>query len=415
MTATSPDVVVIGGGIVGTCVALQLQRGGRSVTLIERGIPGNEASGHNGGLFSGDCVPVALPEVIRSLPYLLTNAESPLVLKKRYLPSLAPWLVRFALAARPSRVEALSAALGSISMRGFDAYRPLVAGTEAESILSNRGYVYGYEKRGLLNIDSRAFELRRRRGVAFEVVERDRLRTLIPTLAARLEVGVYFPNAFYTTDPRALTQTLLADFNARGGTTKRARALGFESSAGRVQRVRTDDGDVTSDTVVISAGPWSRTLLRSLGTDVPLEAERGYGIDLPNPGFHLDLPVVLQETQIAITPLRGGLRVVYADELASVAAPEDPRIHDRFVPAIRRAMPELNFEGGTTWMRRRPSTPDSLPIIGRAPRSENTYLAFGHGHKGLGMGAITGKLVQELMDGQPTTIDITPFRPTRFS
>jgi D-amino-acid dehydrogenase len=55
-----------------------------------------------------------------------------------------------------------------------------------------------------------------------------------------------------------------------------------------------------------------------------------------------------------------------------------------------------------------------LPIIGRAPRSENTYLAFGHAHKGLCQGAITGKLVQELMDGVPTTIDVSSYSPSRF-
>jgi D-amino-acid dehydrogenase len=54
-------------------------------------------------------------------------------------------------------------------------------------------------------------------------------------------------------------------------------------------------------------------------------------------------------------------------------------------------------------------------VIGRAPRVENAFLAFGHGHKGLGMGAITGKLVQELVDGEPTTIDVQPYRADRFS
>lgn len=413
MSGQVPDVAVIGGGIVGTCVALQLQRSGRKVTVLERGIPGNEASGHNGGMFSGDCMPVATPEVIRSLPKLLTDPESPLVLRKRYLPWLAPWLIRFALASR--RVETISIALSSLSMRGFDAYRPLVVGTEAEAILGNRGYVYGYEDRSLLDIDSEAFALRRKRGVAFEVVESDRLATLVPTLVDRLAVGVYFPNAFYTKDPRAFTQALLADFMARGGTTRRAQALGFESRGGRVQRVRTDDGDVTAGTVVIAAGPWSRRLLGMLGTDVPLEVERGYGIDLPNPGLRLDLPIVLQKHLLAITPLRDGIRVLYADELASISAPADPRIHDRFMPVVRHALPELKTDGASTWMRQRPSTPDSLPIIGRAPRSENTYLAFGHGHKGLGMGAITGKLVQEIMDGQPTSVNVAPFSPTRFS
>jgi D-amino-acid dehydrogenase len=59
--------------------------------------------------------------------------------------------------------------------------------------------------------------------------------------------------------------------------------------------------------------------------------------------------------------------------------------------------------------------PDSLPVIGRAPKQHNVYLAFGHGHKGLCMGAITGKLVHQVMDGEAPSVDLAPFSPTRFS
>jgi D-amino-acid dehydrogenase len=104
------DAVVVGGGIVGASTALQLQRTGRKILLVERGAPADEASGHNGGMFSDDCLPTGLPHVIRSLPHLLRDPESPLVLRLRYLPRLAPWLVRFALNSRPTRVEAISKA-----------------------------------------------------------------------------------------------------------------------------------------------------------------------------------------------------------------------------------------------------------------------------------------------------------------
>src|SRR5919198_2457223 len=132
--STSSDVVVVGGGIVGVATALQLQRTGRKVTVVERGVPGNEASGHNGGMFSGDCMPVGTPGVLRALPKLLRDPESPLILRKRYIPRLAPWLIRFALASLPARVESISIALNALMSRGFDAYRPLVAGTQAEEI-----------------------------------------------------------------------------------------------------------------------------------------------------------------------------------------------------------------------------------------------------------------------------------------
>src|SRR5919198_5083969 len=158
MTGEAVDAVVIGGGIVGVSTALQIQRTGRTVMLIERGTPGDEASGHNGGMFSDDCLPTGLPDVILNLPRLLLDPESPLVLRLRYLPSLAPWLIRFALNSRPSRVEAISTALYSLMQRGVEAYRPLIAGTEAESILGMRGSLYAYRRRAALNLNSFVFK-----------------------------------------------------------------------------------------------------------------------------------------------------------------------------------------------------------------------------------------------------------------
>jgi len=414
MTA-SADVVVIGGGIVGVATALQLQRTGRQVVVIERGIPGDEASGHNGGLFSGDCMPVGTPGVIRSLPTMLRDPESPLVLRWRYLPRLLPWLIRFALASRASRVEQISSDLFSLMSRGFDAYRPLIAGTPAEDVVEQRAYVSGYKDRAVFDSASYSYALRKRRGVPYEVIDAVRMATLDPLFSGRFAMGVYFPNAFWTRDPRAFTQTLLDDLVKKGGALRRAEAKEFVKSNGRVERLRTDDGDISAGSFVIAAGPWSRGLLRQLGTDVPLDVERGYGVDLPSPGFRLEVPVILEDYHVGMTPHRTGVRISGIDELASISAPADLRITDRMIRGAKKIFPELRTDGAQVWMRRRPSLPDSLPIIGRAPRSENTWLAFGHAHKGLCMAAITGQLVQQLMDGQPTTVDVNPYRATRFS
>jgi glycine/D-amino acid oxidase-like deaminating enzyme len=414
MTGESADAVVVGGGIVGVSTALQLQRTGRTVMLIERGTPGNEASGHNGGMFSDDCLPTGLPDVILKLPQLLLDPESPLVIRLRYLPRLAPWMIRFALNSRPSRVEAISTALYSLMKRGVEAYRPLIAGTEAESILHNRGHLYAYRHGEALNPNSFVFGLRQRRGVTYQIVDDAAMSKLSPLFAGRFETGVYFPKAHWTKDPRAFTQTLLASFLDKGGPIQHAEVRGFETTASQVTGVRTDNSVVKAGAVVIAAGPWSRGLLRHLGTEVPLDVERGYGADLPAPGMQLDVPVILADVHSALTPHKNGVRLAGYDELASVSAPADPKLPQRLIRSARKVFPELCAEGGTFWMRRRPSTPDSLPVIGRAPRFENAYLAFGHGHKGLCMAAITGKLVQELMDGVSTTVDVTPFRPTRF-
>lgn len=411
----TPDVVVVGGGIVGVATALQLQRTGRQVTIVERGLPGNEASGHNGGVFSGDVVPVATPQVIRELPHLLLAPDSPLKIRLRYLPRLAPWLIRFALCSPPSRVERISIALASITLPGFDAYRPLIAGTEVENVSNNRGFLWGYLKRERLDLNSLSMQLRARRGVVTEVLDQDGIARLSPSLPRMFEVGLNFPNSYFTKDPGAFTRTLLSDFNAKGGRLEQAEVVGFQVASGRVDRVLTRTGELRAGTVVLAAGPWSRGLLRKLGTNVPLEVERGYGIDMPNPGVQVDRPFLIADTSVGFLPFRTGLRVGSIDELAGIDAPADPQLIARTLRSAREVFPNLNTDGATDWMRQRPSLPDSLPVIGRAPKIDNVFLNFGHGHKGLTTGAFTGKLVTELMDGRPASADLHPFRPTRFA
>lgn len=409
------DAVVVGGGIVGVCAALQLQRSGREVTLIERGVLGEEASGHNGGVFSADCLPTGLPSVIRSLPRMLRDPMSPLAIRFGYLPRLAPWLARFALNSRASRVEVISTALNSLMSRGIDAYRPLVAGTEAADILDNHGFLFVYQKAASLSAAQFVLDLRRRRGVEYDVLDADQLSELSPVLAGRFTTGVYLTKALFTRDPGGFTRTLANSFVAAGGTVRTAEVTGFERHGDRVSSVVTSDGTVAAGSVVLAAGPWSRGLLRKLGTNVPLDVERGYGIDLPDPGITLDRPMVLSEFHVGMSPRPFGIQISGLDELAGIEAAPNFALTDRIARAAKTAFPELRTDGGKPWMRRRPSMPDSLPVIGRAPKQENVYLAFGHGHKGMGMGAITGQLVQELMDNQRPTVDLAPFRPTRFA
>jgi D-amino-acid dehydrogenase len=352
--------------------------------------------------------------VIRSLPRLLRDPLSPLAIRWRYLPQLAPWLVRFALASRARRVEAISVGLGQLMAHAVDAYRPLVGGTEAEAMLGRCGFLFLYRTEASLAGARFDLELRTRRGVDYQVLDASGIARVSPESAGKFRHGVYFSKARSTTDPRAFSRALSARFTAGGGQLRRAEVTGFATANHHVDTVLTSEGPIRTRAVVICAGPWSRKLARQLGVRVPLGVERGYGVDLPDAGIAPSCPLLLADFRISISSHRGGVRIVGLDELAAVSAPPRTELTQRIIDAARLAFPQLRTAGASTWMRQRPSMPDSLPVIGRAPARHNAYLAFGHGHKGLGTAAITGQLIQQLMDGQAPTIDLTPFRPTRF-
>jgi D-amino-acid dehydrogenase len=215
-------------------------------------------------------------------------------------------------------------------------------------------------------------------------------------------------------DARDFTLALAESVVDRGGRLVRDEVVGFEKQRGEVTAVRTRTRQYAASAVVVAAGAWSRHLAADLGVRVPLDTERGYGVDLPDPGVTLRFPIVDMDHHFALSPSATGLRLAGTDELAGLEAPPNFARAEKLVRAARTLFPELRTEGGEQWMSYRPSMPDSLPVIGASPRYPNAHLAFGHGHIGFTLAAVTGQLVQELVEGKEPAVDLHPFRPTRF-
>ena len=166
--------------------------------------------------------------------------------------------------------------------------------------------------------------------------------------------------------------------------------------------------------LVLSAGVWSKRFARTLGVSVPMIAQRGYNATLPASPETLQLPIKSEDRNILLTPMRNGIRVTGIAEIADPSLPPTPALVDKIVGHARAVLPGVTSQPMEPWMGNRPCTPDSLPVIGRSPRYPGAILAFGHGHLGLGLGAITGQVVSELLRQGESSIDLSPFRPDRF-
>jgi D-amino-acid dehydrogenase len=177
--------------------------------------------------------------------------------------------------------------------------------------------------------------------------------------------------------------------------------------------VVTEEGEVVVDEVVVAAGIWSPPLVKPFGVKPLLAAERGYHLMLRDPQISLRRPIGAGDDKFIITPLSGGIRLAGTAEFADVDAPPDWRRSDMLMQAAKTIFPEINGEQtATRWMGPRPSTPDSLPIIGRTPKNPNIICAFGHSHLGLTLGAVTAELVGDLVARRNTGIQA--LRPDRF-
>jgi len=409
------SVTVIGAGIVGVCCALHLRREGFEVRLIERGQPGGAASFGNSGSFGiASCVPFAMPGVLKKVPRMLFDSESPLKLRWSHLPRALPWFLRFIEAARPSRVEAIAAARNSLLKHTHEGYAPLIEGADAGKWVNDDGLLMTFESEAAFEGAAYALDLRRRHGIHMDILDGNEARQMEPALSDKVVKAVSLPDVARTIDPLRLTEALAADFVRRGGEIVNAEVKGFEMGDEGPSKLLTDRGPIEVEMVVIAAGVWSRTLAAQLGTRVPLEAERGYHVMFANPAVKLRKALVSADRSVSLAHMHEGIRATGVAEFAAPDAPPNmanARMVQRHAQIL---VPGLTGEPASQWMGPRPSHPDSKPVIGRSPRHANVLFAFGHDHLGLTMAGITGKLIAELAADKPPSIDLSAFRPDRF-
>lgn len=412
------DTVVIGAGVVGTCIAERLQHSGARVLLLDREGVGEGCSSGNAGHFATDVVlPLANPQTLLGLPKMLLDPVGPLSLRWSYLPRMLPWLLRFALAALPAPARASTLALRALNSRSIESFERLFARTGLQEMMVQRGALTVYESAKNRDAHRATVELLREHGVVVEEHSGAELRELEPALGPAIHSGLFFPKTAHTVNPLRLTQLLAERFAAAGGEIQ-------SGSAGEVRNIQLRDGVVelvlgTGETlraqrVVLAAGAWSGRLLRGLGLRVPLETERGYHLMLPEPGASLSRPVTSHERSFVMTPMEEGLRLAGTVELAGLEARPDYRRADILLDHAGQLLQGVDGNGASRWMGMRPSLPDSLPVIGPAPGAPQLMLAFGHQHLGLTQAAITAEIVDDLLAGRTPEVDVAPYRVERF-
>jgi len=409
------NITIIGAGIVGIATASYLRRDGHAVTVVDMRPPGEYCSFGNAGILSpGSCVPQALPGVLGKVPGYLFNPLGPLAIKPGYFFKALPWFLRLVAASRLSRVERIADALRPLLKQTFDAYRPLVQHAHVSDIIRQTGYVVAYSTRAGFQNDALPWKLRRDRGVLMEELDGAGVKQKVPQLGGNYEAGLYLPEQGYVTNPERLTKSLAEQFQKDGGRIVQRKVLDIEVAPDGPRALVTDAGNMAVETLVICAGSHSNDFSTKFGDDLPLEAERGYHVTYSDARFTLPMPVFLPQQKFFVTPMEMGLRIAGQSEFAGNDAEPNYARADVLATQMQKVFPGISNVDATKWMGRRPSMPDSLPVIGPASKMPNVWYAFGHGHVGLCGGAPTGRLIADLIAGRPPSVDAAPFRVTRF-
>lgn len=412
-------VVIIGGGVVGVCTAYYLWKRGADVTLLEKHDIGSGSSSENAGLVTpSHFVPLASPGVISQGLKWLLDPVSPFYIKPRLDFDLLSWLLKFRAAANEQQMRRAMPLLRDLSVASLKLY---------EEITGTERLEYGFERRGLVmlfnsdagkRVNAHEAELAHEIGVDARLLNRRELEHLEPGATFVATGGVYFPGDAHLS-PSAFMSTMSSFLRSRGVLIQTGTdVLGLKSNNTQIENIRTTHGVLEADEYVLAAGSWSPGLLHDIGIRLPLQPGKGYSVTIPNPTLRLKIPSILTEARVAVTPMGNQLRLAGTMELAGL----DQSVNMRRVEAIISAVPRYygGFDPSTVdrsnpWKGLRPCSPDGLPYIGRFRAYTNLTAATGHAMVGMSLGPITGKLVAELVCGQPTSIDISALSPDRYS
>jgi D-amino-acid dehydrogenase len=407
------DTVVLGAGIVGVCVAVHLQKRGRRVALVDRKLPGNETSFGNAGLIQREGVyPYAFPRDLGTLLRYARNQSTDVRYHADAMLKTAPFLWQYWRNSHPTRHAEIAKSYSTLIEHCVSEHRALAEAAGASALLRPIGWIKVFRSGAAQDAEHRlAEQWHREYGVAFETLDAARLQQVEPDLDKRLLGGLRYPESDSVSDPNALVTAYAKYFEALGGRF----FFGDADTLREGWQVDTDSETIEADSAVVALGPWSDRMSSRLGYRVPFAVKRGYHMHYaPRQSARLNHPVLDVENGYLLAPMARGIRLTTGAEIARRDAAKTPTQLEAVEPIARTLFPLGERLDPEPWMGGRPCTPDMMPVIGSGKKHRGLWFAFGHAHHGLTLGPVTGRLIAEMMTGEPTIVDPQPFRIERF-
>jgi D-amino-acid dehydrogenase len=421
------EVVVVGAGVVGCAVAWALTKAGRHVLLIDRADPATAGAsfGNVGHIATEQLQPLPSAQLLLSFWRELVAFGGVLDIPLRRVAVMAPWIARFAIAG--FRQQANTKYLAPLVRNAANVLESQLCEVGGRALLRRNGHY-------ALWLGHKAAEhaaAERARAANLGIATSDAPQELIRAAALQAAsqppagpqataasatsppaAGVWFPDSAHVLDPALVARAFASAAAQSGASILRAEVRYMRPQGDRIAIV-TDTGTLTPRTAVVCAGAWSAPLLKPFGINAPLEAERGYHVELPDHAPLVDAPILYADDSVVVTPMASRLRASSYLEFAGLGASADPRKPTQLRTKLRRLGYRCEIEG-SSWMGPRPTLPDYLPGIGRAREPHELFYAVGHQHLGLTLAAVTADLIADLVIGRTPSLDVTAFDLHRF-
>ena len=411
------SVGIIGGGIQGACIGLQLLKRNIPTTIFDRNDlnnPGERASYGNAGHFSPYAVlQLNRPDVLYDVPKMIFSSSGPLALKWNYIPKMLPWFYHYLKSCNKNSMLHTAKYMHQILNLSMNAYEEIFEEIDTSNLLEQKGIIYIWTNK---NIKSRELEIKVRNdlGIKQKILNVKEILDLEPNLKPIFSGGCYFDYAYHARDPYGILKKIFELFLKKGGKYIKEDVKSLKQINESQTLIKTDTKEYKFEKSVVACGAFSKKITDQLGEKIPLDTERGYHIHFKGMDHLISRPVIFLDRGFGMTPMNQGLRAVGTVELGGLENPISKKRIEYVANCAKELLPQLK-EYEDEWLGFRPTLPDFLPVIGPSKNNKNIVYAFGHQHLGWTLGAITGKIVSGILANEKTNLDLSAYSSSRFS
>ena len=407
------SIAVVGAGIVGICSAYFLKKSGFRVTLIDREDPGTMTSfGHACSFADYANVPVNYPGLIWDVPKMLLKKDGPLAVDFFYILKNIPWALSFLKNCKKEKVDEIASSLTNLLKHSQISYDEIFKEVNVQEYISHEENLYLFDTKKSLDNYEYANVIRKNNSVKVRNLNKEEVKELEPNIADVYYAGQLFTGSRHTTNPLAISTKIFKKFLELGGIYIKQNVTNLIQKENNIE-IYLGNKKINFDKMIVCAGAWSNKIANLLGENFPLDTERGYHILFNTNEKLIKRPVAWSESGFYLIQIHDGVRAAGTVEIAGINKEPNLKRIKMIERQSRKVLPQLG-EIKSTWMGRRPTLPDSLPIIGESSKNKNIIYAFGHQHIGWTLGAITGKIVTTITNGKKPNINIEAYSPNRF-
>ena len=412
------SVGVIGSGIQGVCIGLQLIKKGIPVTIFDRHDPLSteykSASYGNAGHFSPYAVlQFNRTDVLTDVPKMLLSSDGPLALKWNHMLKMAPWFFHYLKNFNKKSMLHTAKYMHQILNLSNDAYEEIFKEIDISNLVEKKGIIYIWTNK---NLKSRKLEIKVRNdlGIEQKLLTQKEILDLEPNLNPVFDAGVIYESAMHARDPHGILKKIFKLFISKGGKFIQENIVNLKQSRVNQTIIKSENSEYVFEKSVIASGAFSKNLTDQLGEKIPLDTERGYHVHFKDMDHLISRPVIFLDRGFGLTPMNQGLRAVGTVELGGLRNPPSKKRIDYVIKCAKELLPQLKTHNDE-WLGFRPTLPDFLPIMGPSLKNKNIIYAFGHHHLGWTLGAVTGKIVSGIVAEEKTNLDLSPYSSKRFS